>query len=112
MGQDKYGNYLPTLPPLAPHIGGKFGTLTFGSGAPVGNPTTFQAAYVDTVGGVMYVNEGGAWVALSGGGGGSVQVFSGAGQPSVVLPNPGVTNAVYTDTLTGNHWYYYGGGWH
>lgn len=43
------------------------------------------------------------------GGGGSGSVLSGAGAP---VADPGVSNAIYTDTTTGNQWYWYAGAWH
>lgn len=109
MGLDKNGNYVAVLPapalPGAPAIG----IVTYGTGAPSFIPYPWQIFYVDEIGGVAYVNQNNVWVALSSGGGGVPQVISGAGQP---VSNPGVTNAVYTDTTTSNQFFWYGGAWH
>jgi len=48
-------------------------------------------------------------IGIGGGSGSGGQISSGVGQP---VADPGVANAVYTDTATGNQFWFYNGAWH
>lgn len=53
---------------------------------------------------IQCINNGGG-----GGGGGTPLVTGGAGVP---VADPGIPFQVYTDTNTGNQFFWYGGAWH
>ena len=104
---DPNGNYQATVSdPLIGYTPPLAGPDFFGSGSPEGVVTSGPGAtYVDTDGGSLYFKQSGTgntgWTLVTGGGGGTTQVFFGTGDPngSVTATRP----AVFYDAL-GNVW--------